>query len=518
MLTELRKNAKSILWPVTIIMILGMAGWGAWEGVRSLRGREETRIASFRGRNITLDELREAYLASQIFSQILGIDANPEALEQRAWEIIILEDEAERWGIETTRAELASFIRNIPIFRDQNRFDPNLYRLILRNWQLSENFFEEQMRRLVTIEKLQGVIMNTAHASPTEVEEYYLRVSEEVRVDYVLFNRDDFLQEVSLEEDQIRDFYNRNTQRYSIPDRARIEYILIGRDDLPDEKRVSEEEIDRYLEERSLSGELTREDARQSLELRRLEELAAEIDRLLATEDSLEAVAEEYSLVLHRPEPFARGEEIEHLGTVEEINRLAFEWPEGDISHPILLEEGICFFQIREKQSARVLALSEARERVEQDARREMADSAAFGAAREKLARVQSLMNERGVGLGEAAEEIGLEVRSSPAFSQMDASLIAEEVGSNEFAGAAFFTPEGQLSRVFRTFDGHGILQVVERIEPEPIPEEEFALWKDQAVNFKRQLVFEDWSSRLFSDLRIRGGRREEPRPAAESF
>lgn len=523
MLTELRKNAKRVLWPLTIIIIIGMGGWGAWEGVRNIRRREETRVGSFRGRIISIDELREAYFASQLLSHMLGFSPEQDDLEQMAWERIVMNEEAKEWGIEVTRPELADFIRNIPVFRDERGFNSNLYRSILRNLQISESYFEEQMRQLVAIERLRGVVMNTAHVTPAEVEEYYRRATEKVRVDYVLFDREDFFPEVSLSEDEIRAFHRDSSGRYQVPEQARVEYILVGRDDLPEEKAITEEDIDDYIRRRDGDGdepdpEPAREEAWRALERRRVEELADEINRFLAGRENLNAAVERYSLTLHRPEPFARWEPVGGLGLVEEVSRLAFESPEGDISHPIEVEERFCFFQVVERRPARIMSLEEAREQVEEDARRQRADRKALEAARDRRDRIRSLKGDEDLGFQEAAAKLDLEVLASPLFSQREAEKIAAEVGSNELPAVASLTPKGKISQVFRAFDGYGFLQVAETVPPEPLSEEDRSEWREEARQFKSQLVFRDWFTKVLAELRTAERAPAAPQPAAGTF
>ena len=522
MLTGLRKNAKRVLWPLTVIIIIGMGGWGAWEGIRSIRRGEQTRIATFRGRSISSNEWEEARYASLVLARLLNLSPDNEMLERMTRERILLGEEARLWGIEVTDPEVVDFVKTLPVFQSEKKFDPRIFQMVLKNLQIPENIFEKNMRQLVAIERLRAAVQNSARATPAEVDEFYQRLNEKVRADYVVFKREDRLPEINLSEDEIKGFYNSQLSRYQVPEQVRIDYILIQWKDFQNEANVSETEIDEFLRQQAGSAqsdqEITRDKIRNILGRRKAEQRAEEIDRLLYQEETLVAVAKKFSLPLRQTPFFARGESMGELERVEEINRTAFEIAEKAFSHPVILPEGICFFQVAERTPARVLSLAEAQEMVEKDARQQKADVLALRLAREKLAEAQKLMASPDVDLRKAAAQLELEVRSTPAFSQMEAADIEKELGAPALPAAAFLTPLGQLSEVFPIEVGHAFLQVVERTQPEPVPEEESSLWIERAQRSKAEMVYRDWFYKIHSEFKRPQLPQSEARPTEAMF
>lgn len=513
MLKGMRKNAKRVLWPLTILIIIGMGGWGSWYIFQQAEVGKEGRLGSLWGKKVSPDEYRQAELGVWLFGKLTGHNLEEDELIPMTWRRLLLTTEAERLGITTTRNELINFIASLPLFHYRGRFSQQLYQKILSAWRINELGFEDQMKQLLAVEKLKNTIQAGALVSPAEVDEFYRRAQEDISIQYVEVSRDDFAEPVEIPEAELTEFYRKNPALFTLPVRVKIEYFLLPRERFKDTVQAGPEEIDAaweakkagFTEEsRAVSDpEGLRRQVKEELIAEKIDAEVArvsdEIDRMLIDVNDLDPVAEKYSIELEATGFFSADEPIPGLGEVEEIRQAAFSMLTGDISYPIIFPEGVCFFQLLEKSPEHALTFADSRARALRILNERISAQEAAKVARDEQAEVARLQEEDKLTFAQAAEKQDLTVTSPAPFSRQG----SEEVSSDALISVAFLTPVGETSPVFPTRNGYSFLHVEKITPPPPFPADEEEEWTARARRLNGALVYNDWFQNLVRESHL---------------
>ncbi|MDE0829412.1 MAG: SurA N-terminal domain-containing protein, partial [Vicinamibacterales bacterium] len=166
---------------------------GAMTDVLARVGDEEITVGEFR--NIYLQQLQsyQAQSGGEITSEILqsmGIDR--QLLQQMVDEYAAYA-EAERLGFDVTDAEVRERIVSLPAFQQNGQFvGEAAYSQLLRVQQppSSPAQFEENVRRALTLERLQAAVTDWITISDDDLQQEYTNRNEQIRVSTIAFRAD----------------------------------------------------------------------------------------------------------------------------------------------------------------------------------------------------------------------------------------------------------------------------------------------------------------------------------------
>src|SRR5215212_9529808 len=206
MLDQMRRHKGWLKWSLAIVVVsfillyipsfLGQDASGA--------GNNDV-VASVEGRDITVGRFRRLYQQQMnAYRSAYGGKVDERLLkqlgiEQRIVQQMIEEEtalaEAERLGISATDEEVRARIAALPAFQENGHFmGEERYRQILQmqNPPVTPHEFEEQVRRGVTVEKLQGALTNWVTVTDKELEDEFKKRNEKVKLAVVSFPADKF--------------------------------------------------------------------------------------------------------------------------------------------------------------------------------------------------------------------------------------------------------------------------------------------------------------------------------------
>jgi len=175
----LRKNVKIFLWCIAVAFIGGVFLWNfstrrLIDSVVQVNGTKisyssfldvvHRRIRNWYDENPE-GELTDAQIR-EIKSGVLSSLIQEELLHQ----------EAKRYGIYVSQSEVINTIRSLPQFQRDEKFEPDLYFYILRNYFRTEPAkYETQIKRAITNQKLRNLILSSVKVTDQEVKDEYER-------------------------------------------------------------------------------------------------------------------------------------------------------------------------------------------------------------------------------------------------------------------------------------------------------------------------------------------------------
>ena len=235
MLDLIRANAQS--WGVKIafgIIILVFVFWG----VGGLTGGPSTVILTVNGEPITIQEFQRKYeqLEQQVRAQYPDLDAaglKAMQLKQQLIQNLILENlimqEAKRVGIVVTPVELRKLIESFPAFHNaEGKFDPDAYVRVIKAQRNTPGNFEAELRNNMLMNKLRADVTAGAFVPEAEVRDLFRYEGERRILEYVFYPLEDYTSKVTVDDAQIKDYYEANQASFTVPPQADVEYLLIG--------------------------------------------------------------------------------------------------------------------------------------------------------------------------------------------------------------------------------------------------------------------------------------------------
>ena len=337
------------------------------------------RLATVESRSISVNDFRRRYLAQvQAYRNSYGGNLTDDILQQMQVPQQVLQQmiqenaeltEAERAGIEVSDAEVRAQIVSIPGLQENGQFiGEQRYRQLLAQQvpPMTPADFEQSVRESLMLDKFRAGLTEWMTVSDADLEREYTRRNEKVTLDVVAVLADNFKTQVMPTDADISAHYDKNKERYRIPDRRRIKYVRINPAELAAKIQVSKEDVERSYNEQ-LGKYTTPEEIRASHILLTTEgkddaAVRAQAEQILKEVKAggdFAALAKKYS---QDETNAAQGGDLDYFGRgrmVGAFETAAFALEPGAVSDLVKTEFGYHIIKVTDKKPAIVRPLSD---------------------------------------------------------------------------------------------------------------------------------------------------------------
>ena len=437
MLDSFRTNMKGMAIGITVVIGVIFAFSGTGTLFLSGSGADAALIVN----DSTITELQVVRAISSQKQRILneneGLDASlldddllrPSVVDQLIGrELLAQASQRQRMGV--SEQTINDYILASEAFQSDGRFDQNRYRFALQQQGYTSASFKAMLSNDMRVQQLINGITDTVFATDLELSAL-ASVTEQKRDFYYLRLPVAPIQEsVVLSDEQISDYYQANLASYQTDAQVVVDYIELSPAQLVDPTLVTSRQIATRFEEELLTLDLaeSRQVAHILLE-DASDELVAEIQGKIIAGETFGELAREYS------DDFASAESEGDLGyTAGDTFPEAFESALailnlGEVSPPVTTDAGIHFIKLLDIQQDTYLLTDES-PRIERELMRE--------ATTDQLIAKLELLKElsfNAESLTEVAEDVGLELNTSDAFSRFGGQGVT---GIAKVSAAAF--------------------------------------------------------------------------------
>jgi peptidyl-prolyl cis-trans isomerase D len=337
------------------------------------------RLASVDARSISVNDFRRRYMAQvQAYRASYGGNLTDDLLQQMQVPQQVLQQmiqekaelaEAEKAGITVSDAEVRSQIIAIPGLQENGQFiGEQRYRQLLQqqNPPLTPSDFEQSVRESLMLDKFRAGLTEWMTVSDAELESEYKRRNEKVILDVVAVLADNFKTQVNPTDADISAHYDKDKERYRIPDRRKIKFVRIDPAELAASVKVSKEDVERSYNEQ-LGKYTTPEQIRASHILLTTEgkddaavrKQAEQVLKEAKSGGDFAALAKKYS----QDETNAQqGGDLDYFGRgrmVGAFETAAFALAPGEISDLVKTEFGYHIIKMTDRKPAIVRPLSD---------------------------------------------------------------------------------------------------------------------------------------------------------------
>lgn len=503
MLTVIRKNQRVLLLIVAVLTIIAFAFLYNITDFQNIGAND---LAKLYGRTVTVaeaDRYGRLYQIALVLGQVQLVQdlggrgaGQEQAVTEFIWNMIILDHETEALGIRATDEEVVARIKEVPLFQTNGAYDPTKYSRFIAEQLGPRGFTERDLEALVrdtlNLDRLKQVIGSVVSLSPTEMNSA-MDAFRPVTFEVAELSRDSAVAQAQVTAEEIRQFYEDHKAHFLTEETRSVRYVVFA---------PTEEEL-------SLEGK-----ERVAALQKQADAAAAFQEKVLEGAGSFEEVARESEVAVETSPDFTvEGTIADPVGisleTMQQLsaNVRAFARPAFGLSEeqPLseILQSGDRFYvlELDHVTPERPMTLAEATPRITQELRQRAADkifAADSGRVEAELRRAVV----SGQSFREAAEALGLQVRSFDGISPMDPSVSPAEA---PYAIATLSLEPGEISPLQPTPTGGAVVYLASRADEPTAPPEAETEMSARILRNKQDLLFYEWlrDAREASDLTL---------------
>jgi peptidyl-prolyl cis-trans isomerase D len=350
-----------------------------------------TYAAKVEGERIPVETVRRAWQQQLSRLQQMFRDELPDELKKSQQKALLdqfiretlLTQKAREDGYRVSDEALARRLMEFPAFQVDGKFSKDRYIAVLRSSGLTEAGFEANVENEMLVNQLVSSVTESAFVTPREVERRYVLNEQEREVNYALIPAGEFTSSVTVTDEQIQKHYEENKDDYLLPEAVDLQYVELTRAQAESNITVDEKELRDYYEsvkERFTSPErrrarhilITTEDGVDDAQARKTaEELA---DKAKAGADFAQLARE------HSKDP-GSAQQGGDLGWAQRgmfvgpFEDALFSMTPGEIRGPVKTQFGYHVIKLDEVEPGSVRTFEQARAEVEEEYRRERAQT-----------------------------------------------------------------------------------------------------------------------------------------------
>lgn len=483
MLGLIRERAQGfIAWVIVILIIIPFALFGINEYFET---DSNVYVAKVNDVSIPEFEYRRIYQNERAFRQsIVGNDLdspfmNEESIKRSALDRIIntevMSQAASANGFDVGDQLLLQSIASREEFQTDGVFDAALYNALLRANNLSPADFEANVRREMMANQFVAGVMDLAIVTDYELDAL-LRIQEQTRkIGYMVLNAESFKADESeaFSDDEIQRHYEKNIDRFSLPEQVSLEYVELSADGLLDDIEVDESLLRERYEDRIDSFGLPEERRARHILIDLAEDAsdadieaarskAADLLARIKAGESFEALAKENS---DDAGSAIDGGDLGYFGRgdmVAAFDETVFSMKIGEVSEPVKTPFGFHIIKLEDVREGSTKSFEEVRAELERSYREQQAEDILF----DRLEVLSNLTYENPDSLSIAADEMGLTIKTVDFFDRNSGPGIA----SNPRVRKAAFSSEvmaGNNSEPLEIGENHMVVIRINEHRPE---------------------------------------------------
>ncbi len=251
MLQNIRDNSKGIISKILVSLIaFTFVIWGA-EALFDFSS-DASAPAEVNGEEISIQELLQTSELQR--RQILASnpDIDPVTLDQQAIQAAALQQliaqkillqYTQNNDLELSDASVDQMILQSKDFQVDGTFDRELFESLLRNFGLTPSTYRQQLKRGNLIGQVQQAVSGSAFTIESNANLVAQLDGQTRNIAVLTLPLAIELLKVTMEEQEISDFYQANKQQFKTPEQVRVSYVTLNKSDFYDQVTVSETDL-----------------------------------------------------------------------------------------------------------------------------------------------------------------------------------------------------------------------------------------------------------------------------------
>ena len=411
-------------------------------------------------------------------------EAEHEAGQEFAIDLMILRHEAEALGIRPTTAEIAAVVTKIRAFRsDAGSFDLKKYNDIVQNALGPLGFSEAQIEELagdqIRLDRVKELVSTGVTVSQAESRTTFEQIYSKFEVSVVRFKTSDVANEVKISDDEIAKYYEGAKEQLKSEEKRKVQFVALSLSEA-EKKLTGKERIDA---------------------LQKLSDKANDVAQALAEKNAdFAAVAAKFQLPVKTTGDFTQAAPDPELKQDSQLIQAAFQLSNDEpTSEPMQGADGFYILHLVGITPSRPLTLEEAKPKIVEALKarkeRELVSIRAASVAHDLGEALKA-----GDTLAKAAQKLNLKLEKLPPFSLADelepkASPPPDKVPDLPIIkNAVADLHSNEVTQPIPTSDG-ALVAVVEKRDPpdSALAAANRASLEERILQGKRAMIFVEW-------------------------
>lgn len=442
-----------------------------------------TYAAKVEGERISLEEVQRAWRQRQSQLQQMLRDELPENMKREQQAALLdqfvretlLTQRAEEFGYRVTDAALAKRVMEIPQFQVDGKFSKDRYNALVRSSGLTEAQFEAELKDELLIDQLQRGVVDSAFVTPHELARRYAIEKQQREIDYAVVPAGQFTGSIVVTDEQVQKWYDEHKPQFLTPETVDLQYIELTRARAESAVSVTEEALkDHYEQNKERFESPERRRARHILittgdgvdetaAQKKAEELAAKAKG----GGDFAALAKQHS---KDPGSAQQGGDLGwaqrgmFVGPFEEA---LFAMSPGEIRGPVKTQFGYHVLKLEEIDAGRLKTFEEARAELEDEYRKERAQTIFYDESQKLADAAFSSLTE----LESVAKTMNLPLKTAKGFTRQGGGELGQNPEVIEAAFSEAVLERGENSPLVAVGEDRAIvLRVAQHKPAEPRP------------------------------------------------
>ncbi|BBB22581.1 peptidyl-prolyl cis-trans isomerase D [Abyssogena phaseoliformis symbiont OG214] len=206
----------------------------------------------------------------------------------------LLEQLSSELSYETTASELNTIIQANNLFKEEGRFSLEKYKQLLRlNGYTTEKYEAIRLQEL-TQTQIKYNLLDSAFVTPSQLVRLQKLNNQQRQFSYITVQADDYVKEVKVDVQSVKDFYNNKKALFFAPEQVKIEFVELSLNEISKNIKVSDDELFNFYEDEQ--ERFTTEEERQAQHILLEDELTAQkVITLLNSGSDFAKLAGQYS-------------------------------------------------------------------------------------------------------------------------------------------------------------------------------------------------------------------------------
>lgn len=388
-------------------------------------------VAKVAGHSITQQELDAAQREQmERFRQMFGAQFDPKMLDTPEARQNILEGliaqrviaaEAAKNRFSVSDQTLQQTILSAPgMTGADGKFDVERYKSLLASQGMTPSMYEARLRQDLALQQVSDGVQATAFAPKTVASRLSDLNDQEREVQELLFKVSDFVSQVKVTDEMLKDYYEKNGRQFEIPEQVKAEYVVLNNDAIASQISVSDADIKSYYEQNaSRFGD--EEQRRASHILIKVDKNASDAEKAAAKDKAEKLLAQ----VRKNPADFAkvakansqdpgsaeRGGDLDFFGKgmmVPSFEQAAFKLKQGEISDVVQSDFGYHIIQLTGIKPGTTKSLDEVKGQIAAEIKKQLATKKYA----EMAEQFSNMVYEQSDSLKPVADKLKLQIES----------------------------------------------------------------------------------------------------------
>lgn len=145
--------------------------------------------------------------------------------------------------------QLNKYVWSLPEFQQNGQFSQELYDSVLKQNQMSASRFESNLRSEMLGQQAREGLASLAYLPASVAEKSIVAEHQQREVTVAEIKTAEFLPQVKIDPAQISAYYEKNKDKFRVPEQVKLEFVLMSANSLIMGMQVSDEEIKKYYDE-----------------------------------------------------------------------------------------------------------------------------------------------------------------------------------------------------------------------------------------------------------------------------